>query len=104
MTQNIPMKTQILLNSLFQGELQLTVDNETVGYMEISVVESRITVYRTVTIPEDHKNRNEYCSILLDRLVSYARENTLKIIPHCSYTFIRFKNNSYNYRDIWLIV
>ncbi|WP_407849184.1 N-acetyltransferase [Chryseobacterium sp. KCF3-3] len=71
--------------------------------MEIAVVESRITVYKTVTVLDDER-KNEYYSLLLDHLVNYTRENTLKIIPLCSYISNCFKNNPYKYKDIWLNV
>ncbi|MCA6067786.1 N-acetyltransferase [Chryseobacterium sp. RG1] len=96
------MKTQILLNNFFQGEIKLIIDEVTVGYMEITVVESRITVYKTVAITEDNEKNAEYSSILFDSLISYARENTMKIIPHCAYTVACFKNNLYLYKDVLL--
>jgi len=94
------METKILLNNFFQGEIQLVIDDSVVGFMEITVVESRITVYRTVAITENNEKKVDYHAMLFDRLVSYARDHTLKIIPHCPYTSACFKNAPYKYKDV----
>ena len=40
--------------------------------------------------------------MLLEKMVSYAREENKKVIPKCSYVHAQFKRHADEYKDIWL--
>ena len=42
-----------------------------------------------------------FAKLLLDQLVSYAREKELKIIPLCPYVNIQFRRHTAEYADVW---
>jgi len=45
--------------------------------------------------------RRGFAKLLLDQLVSYARENDLKIIPLCVYVNAQFRRHPAEYEDVW---
>ncbi|KMQ64521.1 acetyltransferase [Chryseobacterium angstadtii] len=91
-------RTEIVLGNV-RGEIQLFSDDQKAGKMDISVIGKKLTVYHTEVNPE-HEGKG-FAKILLERLVSYARENDLKIIPLCPYVHLQFKRHPDEYNDVW---
>lgn len=92
--------TKVILNEKGRGEVQLFSDDSKAGKMDISVHEPRLTVYHTEVDPQ-YEGRG-FAKLLLEKLVSHARENNLKIVPLCPFVHAQFKRNPEDYQDIWL--
>lgn len=91
--------TNIVLNENARGEIQLFSDGNKAGKMDILVRNQRLTVYHTEVDPQ-YEGRG-FAKLLLEKLVSYARENDLKIVPLCPYVHAQFKRRPDEYEDIW---
>lgn len=92
-------RTEIVLNANQRGEVQLFSDDRKAGKMDISVAEGKLTVYHTEVNPE-YEGKG-FAKLLLEKLVSYARENDLKIVPLCPYVHAQFKRHPEEYADVW---
>ncbi len=92
-------RTEIVLEGR-KGEIQLFSDDKKAGKMDISVIGKKLTVYHTEVDPEFEGKG--FAKILLERLVSYARENDLKIVPLCPFVHAQFKRHPEEYNDVWL--
>ena len=82
------------------GEVQLFSSDEKVGKMDISVKNGKLRVYHTEVDPA--QEGKGFAKLLLNKLVGYARENNLPIIPLCPYVFAQFKRHPEQYADVWL--
>ena len=91
-------RTEVVLGNI-KGEVQLFSDDKKVGKMDISVADHKLTVYHT-EVDEEYSGRG-FAKLLLEKLVSYARENDLKIVPFCPYVFAQFKRHPEEYNDVW---
>lgn len=91
--------TKVVLRNV-RGEIQLFSGDKKAGKMDISVMKDKLTVYHT-EVNEEYAGRG-FAKILLEKLVSYARENDLKIVPLCPYVHAQFKRNPEEYNDVWL--
>ncbi|WP_295203428.1 GNAT family N-acetyltransferase [uncultured Chryseobacterium sp.] len=92
-------RTEVVLANV-KGEIQLFSDDQKAGKMDISVIGEKLTVYHT-EVSEEYEGRG-FAKILLEKLVSYARENNLKIVPLCPYVHAQFKRHPEQYNDVWL--
>ena len=90
--------TKVVLGNV-RGEIQLFSDDQKAGKMDISVIGNKLTVYHTEV--DDEYAGNGFAKLLLNRLVSYARENNLKIVPLCPYVHAQFKLDPEEYNDVW---
>ncbi|KAA0125948.1 N-acetyltransferase [Chryseobacterium sp. SN22] len=90
--------TKVVLGNV-RGEIQLFSDGKKAGKMDISVIKDKLTVYHTEV--DDEYAGNGFAKILLDKLVAYARENNLKIVPLCPYVHAQFKRHPEEYNDVW---
>ncbi|OVE58733.1 MULTISPECIES: GNAT family N-acetyltransferase [Chryseobacterium] len=91
-------RTEVVLGNV-RGEIQLFSDEKKAGKMDISVIKDKLTVYHT-EVNEEFEGRG-FAKILLEKLVSYARENQLKIVPLCPYVHAQFKRRPDEYSDVW---
>ncbi len=82
------------------GEVQLFSDDKKAGKMDISIAEGKLRVYHT-EVDTEYEGKG-FAKLLLNRLLSYARENNLTIIPLCPYVLAQFKRHPQDYADIWL--
>lgn len=92
-------RTEIVLEGR-RGEIQLFSENHKAGKMDISVIGQKLTVYHT-EVNQEYEGKG-FAKILLERLVSYARENNLKIVPLCPYVHAQFKRHPEEYNDVWM--
>ena len=82
------------------GEVQLFSGDKKAGKMDISVADGRLRVYHTEV--DDAYEGKGFAKLLLNQLVSYARENNLRVIPLCPYVLAQFKRHPEEYLDVWL--
>ncbi|MDQ0595172.1 putative GNAT family acetyltransferase [Chryseobacterium ginsenosidimutans] len=92
-------RTEVVLGNV-KGEVQLFSDDVKAGKMDISVVGKKLTVYHT-EVDEIYAGKG-FAKLLLEKLVSYARENDLKILALCPYVHAQFTRHPEEYNDIWL--
>lgn len=92
-------KTQVKINENGRGEIQLLSNDEKVGKMDVAIKHGKLTVYHTEVNPE-HEGKG-FASELVEKLVSHAKENDLKIVPLCPYVHAKFKRNPDKYGDVW---
>lgn len=92
-------RTAVVLNEKNRGEIQLFSDENKAGKMDISVSGNLLTVYHTEV--DEIYNGKGFAKILLNKLVSYARENNMKIIPLCPYVHAQFKHHPEEFEDVW---
>lgn len=92
-------RTEVVLGNV-RGEIQLFSDDKKAGKMDISVISDKLTVYHT-EVSEEFEGRG-FAKILLEKLVGYAREHHLKIVPLCPYVHAQFKRRPDEYSDVWL--
>lgn len=81
------------------GEVQLFLDEQKAGKMDIAVSGDKLTVYHTEVDPQFEGKG--FARLLLQRMVAYARENGLKVVPLCPYVHGQFKRRPDEYRDVW---
>jgi len=91
--------TEIVLNEKKVGEIQLHSDGAKAGKMDVSVQGGLLVIYHT-EVGEEFDGKG-FAKILLNKAVSHARENGLKIVPLCPYVYAQFKRRPDEYRDIW---
>jgi uncharacterized protein len=82
------------------GEVQLYSADKKAGKMDISVADGKLRVYHTEV--DDAYEGLGFAKLLLNQLVSYAREENLRIIPLCPYVMAQFKRHPEEYADVWL--
>lgn len=92
---------EVKLNSR-EGEprsFEIFDEDGVVGEMILELIGSDLTIYHTEVDPE--KEGRGYAKMLLDHMVSYVRENGLKVIPLCPYVHAQFQRHQKIYDDIW---
>lgn len=82
------------------AELQLFSDQKKAGKMDISVADGKLRVYHT-EVEAEYEGKG-FAKLLLDELVGYAKENSLRIIPLCPYVLAQFKRHPEEYSAVWL--
>lgn len=92
-------RTEVVWHHNHRGEIQLFADDQKVGKMDIAKTNGKLTVYHTEVNPE-HEGKG-FAKLLLDRLISHAREHALKIVALCPYVHAQFKRHPETYGDIW---
>lgn len=91
--------TKIAFKGRAYGEVQLFTDEVKVGKMDIAITNGRLTVFHTEVDPE-FEGRG-FAKLLLEKLVSYAKEKELKIVPLCPYVNMQFKRHPAQYEEVW---
>lgn len=92
-------ETKVVLNEHNIGEIVLYSDGHKAGKMDIAVKNNLLPVYHT-EVNEEYNGKG-FAKLLLDKLVSYARGNNLKVVPLCPYVYAQFKRHPEEYEDIW---
>lgn len=91
--------TKVVFADDVQGEVQLFSDETKAGKMNLRMMKGKLAVLHTEVSPEFEGHG--FAKLLLDQLVSYARENDLKIIPLCVYVNAQFRRHPAEYEDVW---
>ncbi len=90
---------ELILNDAGRGAFVLERQGERLAEMEISVSDGNVTVYHTEVT--DALKGQGIATQLLSKMVAYAREHNLKVIPLCPYVHAQFKRHPEEYADIW---
>src|SRR5690554_1660331 len=81
------------------GEVQLYSADKKAGKMDISIADEKLRVYHTEV--DGAYEGLGFAKLLLNQLVSYAREENLRIIPLCPYVLAQFKRHPEEYAHVW---
>ena len=90
---------KLKLNDQGRGAFVIEEGDERVAEMELGIAGNNLTVYHT-EVSEKLKGKGVAVQ-LLSKMVGYAREHQLKVIPLCSYVQAQFKRHPEQYQDIW---
>ena len=82
-----------------RGAFYLEQDDKVMGEMVVGISGTALTVYHTEVDPE--LEGQGFARQLLDKMVAYAREKSLQVIPLCEYVHTQFKRHPEEYADIW---
>jgi predicted GNAT family acetyltransferase len=82
-----------------RGAFYLEENKEMLGEMVVAVSGTAITVYHTEVDPK--MAGQGLAKQMLERMVAYARENKLLVVPLCEYVHTQFKRHPDEYEDIW---
>ena len=92
-------RIEVVLDEKNIGEIQLFSDDKQAGKMDISISRDLLRVFHT-EVDEAHNGKG-FAKLLLNKLVSYAREKNLKIIPLCPFVHAQFKRRPEEFQDVW---
>ncbi len=92
-------RTEVVLDEKNGGEIQLFSDDKQAGKMDIAISRDLLRVFHTEV--KDQYSGRGFAKLLLERLVSFARENSLKIIPICPFVNAQFKRRPDEFEDVW---
>jgi predicted GNAT family acetyltransferase len=90
---------KLKLNNQGRGSFILEEGTETVAEMDLGIAGTNLTVYHTEVA--DKLKGKGVAAKLLSKMVEYAREHKLKVIPLCAYVQVQFKRHPEQYEDIW---
>lgn len=93
--QDITLK----LDAHQKGAFVIEDGDERLAEMAIAISEGNLIVYHT-EVTEKLKGQG-IGSKLLAEMVSYARKNSLKVVPLCPYVHAQFKKRPDQYEHIW---
>ena len=91
---------QIKLDEKGNGAFYIVEDEVLMGEMVFGIKEKILTVYHT-EVAEKAEGKG-VAKQLLTEMVTYARDNNLKVIPLCPYVHLQFRRHPQEYADIWL--
>ena len=74
-------------------------NGERLAEMELGIRGSDMIVYHT-EVSEKLRGKG-VANQLLDEMTSYARKNSLKVVPLCRYVLAEFTRHPDQYKDIW---
>ena len=91
---------QLRLDEKGAGAFYIVEDGEQVGEMVIGINKKVLTVYHT-EVSKMAEGKGLAKKLLLS-MVSYARQNGLKVIALCPFVHLQFRRHPDEYNDIWL--
>lgn len=90
---------QLKLDSSGKGAFVLEESGERLAEMAISIADGNLTVFHTEV--SDKLKGQGVAANLLSKMVAYAREHNLKVIPLCPYVSAQFRRHPDQYDDVW---
>jgi len=93
------MEVQFKVDDSGKGAFFIEEDGKRVAEMVVSLSGKNLTVYHT-EVSETLKGKG-VSTQLLETMVKYVRDNSLKVIPLCPYVSVQFKRHRDLYDDIW---
>ena len=81
------------------GAFVIEESGKRIAEMQVSVDGKNLIVHHTEV--DDKLKGQGVASQLLDRMVDYARQNKLQVVPRCAYVNVQFKRRPERYRDVW---
>ncbi|GAA4917257.1 GNAT family N-acetyltransferase [Mucilaginibacter defluvii] len=91
--------TKVVFTDHVHGEVQIFSGDRPAGKMNLAMTGGRLAVFHTEVYPE-FKGRG-LAKAMLERLVAYAREKKVTIIPLCPFVNGQFHRDPEIYEDVW---
>ncbi|RZL18234.1 MAG: N-acetyltransferase [Pedobacter sp.] len=88
------------LNEQGRGAFLILDGEEQLGEMALAIFDKQMIVYHTEVSPK--AEGQGLAKLLLNAMVTYARENGLKVKPLCPYVHAQFKRHPADFEDIWI--
>lgn len=92
-------RTEVVLDEKNGGEIQLFSNDKKAGKMDIAISRDLLRIFHT-EVRDEYAGKG-FAKLLLEKLVSFARENSLKIIPICPFVNGQFKKHPEEFEDVW---
>lgn len=92
-------KIEFELNEKGRGAFYIMNGEERIGEMLLSISGKDMSVYHTEVAPK--AEGKGLAKQMLDEMVAYARNNTLKVIALCPYVHAQFTRHANEYGDVW---
>ena len=92
-------EVQLSINEQQEGMFFIKDGEDTVGEMVFSLSPTHLTVYHTEVAQKPETKG--FAVKLLDAMVNYARNHSLKVIPLCPYVHLQFKRYPEKFADLW---
>lgn len=92
-------KPKLVLDKDGQGAFVIMDGEEQVAEMVLKVDEQQLIVYHTEVLPQ--AEGKGLAKEMLNAMVTYARENKLKVVPLCPYVHAQFKRHPTDFADLW---
>ena len=90
---------ELKLDQNRRGAFVIEQDHQRVAEMAIAISNDNLIVYHTEV--SDVLKGQGVAQQLLARMVEYARQNHLKVVPLCPFVSAQFKRHPDDYADIW---
>ena len=90
---------KLILNEKNQGAFVIVDGDEQLAEMVLAIVDQDLVVYHTEVSPK--AEGQGLAKKLLNAMVSYARDNKLKVVPLCPYVHLQFKRHPADFEDVW---
>jgi predicted GNAT family acetyltransferase len=90
---------QLKLEPNGRGAFFIEIEGQRKAEMEIGISGSNLTVFHTEV--SDELQGKGVAGKLLEKMVTHARANHLKVIPLCAYVHAQFKRHPDTYADVW---
>jgi uncharacterized protein len=82
-----------------RGAFVIEEDNIRVAEMAFGRNGNNLIIYHTEV--SDKLKGQGVATLLLERMVSFAREENLQVVPLCPYVQVQFKRHPERYEDVW---
>jgi predicted GNAT family acetyltransferase len=92
-------EVQMKLDNRKRGAFYIEEEGKQIGEMVIGVSDTTLTVYHTEVDPD--KEGKGFAKQMFDKMVAYARQEHLQVLPLCQYVHLQFKRHPENFEDIW---
>ena len=93
------MEIELKVDKAGRGAFVIEKDGARLAEMSIAKQNHNLIVYHT-EVAEKLKGQG-IASALLSRMVAYARENKLQVVPLCPYVLAQFKRHPDEFVDVW---
>ncbi|MBK6624133.1 MAG: N-acetyltransferase [Chitinophagaceae bacterium] len=87
----------LLENKEKQGEMEFAISP---GNIDGTNRMPRLIIHHTEVNPENEGKG--YAKLMFQKMIAYARENNLNVVPLCPYVLAQLKRNTENFKDIWV--
>ncbi|CAG5068760.1 putative protein YjdJ [Dyadobacter sp. CECT 9623] len=92
-------EVKMKLDNRKRGAFYIEEEGKQIGEMVIGVSDTTLTVYHTEVDPD--KEGKGFAKQMFDKMVAYARQEHLQVLPLCQYVHLQFKRHPENFEDIW---
>lgn len=98
-SRSVMENIKVVFTDHVRGEVQIFSDDRPAGKMNLAMTGGRLAVFHTEVYPE-FEGRG-FARSMLERLVAYAREKSIRIIPLCPFVSGQFHREPALYEDVW---